>query len=234
MNKTFTKLTAAGTCFLAVCASANVITFETPSGSTTSGGAVDAKAIFTTGAGTLTITLENLEADPNDVAQCVSALGFGLTTGQTTASTYSGSAKERTVNGNKTFTDGGVVSAGWILGTSGGGLKLDDLAGSGHAGPAHLLIGGPAGDNKYDNSNGSIKGNGPHNPFLAGDLTFTLNIAGLTSASSINNVWFQFGTTEGQDIVRIPPPPSVPDGGTTVALLGTALTGLAMLRRKLS
>ena len=89
-----------GACLLAATANANTISFETPISSTTSGGAVDAKAIFTTGANTLSITLMNLESNPKDVAECISALGFAITTGQTgffwlwARSSYRGRSRE--------------------------------------------------------------------------------------------------------------------------------------------
>jgi len=232
IKKTITALAMTGACLLAATANANTISFETPISSTTSGGAVDAKAIFTTGANTLSITLMNLESNPKDVAECISALGFAITTGQTAGSLTSSSGKERSVA--KTgggFTDGSTVSTGWGMLTSGGGFELDAL---GFIGPAHLVIGGPDAGNKYSNAKGSIAGNKPHNPFLAGNVTFSLHINGLTENSSIKNVFFQFGTTDGSDIIRIPTnPPKVADGGMTVALLGFALSGFVLIRRKL-
>jgi hypothetical protein len=40
------------------------------------------------------------------------------------------------------------------------------------------------------------------------------------------------GTAGGSDSYVTGPPPNVPDGGTTILLLGSALTGLGLLRRK--
>jgi hypothetical protein len=51
--------------------------------------------------------------------------------------------------------------------------------------------------------------------------------------SSITDIVFSFGTTAG-DNVPVNPPRGVPDGGTTVLMLGAALSGLGLIRRKLS
>jgi hypothetical protein len=141
---------------------------------------------------------------------------------------------ERSVADNGTYTDGSTMAAGWVL-TAGSSWALDVLAGTGHAGPAHTLIGAPDGSNVYGFANNSITGNGPHNPFLAGPLTFTLSISGLTADSSIKMNYFQFGTQDGSGQVQgTPLTQSVPDGGMTALLLGAALSGLVLMRRKLS
>ncbi len=139
----------------------------------------------------------------------------------------------RTVDSDKTFADGSTVATGWVLSSASTALLLDVLSGAAHAGPENTLIVPAASDNKYDNANSSISGNGPHNPFLVGDVTFTLQIMGLTDQDSVNNVFFQFGTTDGANHVsgnHI----NVPDCGTTVALLGIALSSLGLVRRKLN
>src|SRR5262245_2667169 len=148
---------------------AGTITYVTPSGSSTGGGPVSAEAVFTTSANTLSITLTDLQANPTDVAQLLSDLSFTIGNGGsfTGSSLTSGTGQEITVAGDGTFTLGGTVAAGWVYSNanSTSGL-LDVLAGPGHAGPAHLLIGPPGPGGTYGNANGSIAGNGPHNPFL--------------------------------------------------------------------
>jgi hypothetical protein len=126
-------------------------------------------------------------------------------------------------------TDGSNVPTRRGLLTGGGGTELDAL---GSSGPAHLGIGGPGAGNKYSNAKGSIAGNKPHNPFLAGNATFNLHINGLTESSSIKNFFSQFGNENGSAIVRIPPP-KVSEIGATVALLSATLSGVVLLRRKL-
>jgi hypothetical protein len=228
MKRKLLGLLMGGAGLLAVSANANSVTFETPSSATT----VDANATFVTSADTLTITLVNLLVNPTDVAQAISDLSFGLSSGQTSGSLTSSSGTERTVNSNGTFTDGAVpVDTGWSL----AGMSLDVLGTP--IGPAHLVIGPPGAGANYSNANGSIAGNQPHNPFLEGDVTFTINVPGLTANDSVNSATFSFGTTAGLNVDGVlvaPVIPGVPDGGATLALLGGAISVIGLIRRKAS
>ncbi len=210
-------------------ANANTITFDT--GAMALGGqTVNAEAVVQTLNGKLSITLRNLVTDPTSVIQNISGFQVVLSSGQTTASLLSSSGQERTVNSNKTYSNGAVVSTGWVTGVL-PGISVDGLGAP--STPAHTIIGAPVvASNKYNSANGSIKGNGPHNPFLAGDVTFLLAVNGLTAADSAISATFQFGTAAGNNItVRHH---NVPDGGVSVLLLGMALTGLGLIRSKLS
>jgi hypothetical protein len=202
---------------------ADSVTFVTPAGSSTGGGPVSAQAVFTTSLNTLNIVLTNLQANPTDVAQNLSDLSFTLSTGQTTGTLTSSSGMERTVNKGGTFTDGSVVSTGWQLGTS--PLELDVLGTP--VGPAHLIIGPPGASNLYSNANGSIAGNGPHNPFLTGPVMFTLDIPGVTVDSTVTAATFSFGTTAGINVPGMVPHPFVPEP-SSLMLVGVAVAGLAV------
>jgi len=215
-------------------ASAATITFVTPVGATSAGGAVNASATFATIANTLTITLTDLQNNPGNVGQLLSDLAFVVSTGQTTGSLTSSSGVARTVASNGSFADGGTVAAGWVLQA---GFTLCDLCG-GAAGPTHTIIGGPNGSNVYAAANSSIAGNGPHNPFLAGPVTFVLNIPGITATSTISSATFSFGTTEGDNVQgcvgavgAVGCNPTVPEPITS-GLVGTGLIGLFFLRRR--
>ena len=203
---------------------ASSITFFTPTGATTSGGAVSDSATVVTGAGTVTITLTNLLANPTDVAQLISDFDFVLSNGATTGTLTSSSGQAITINADQSSTLGSTGSTGWGLNNNvGGGLQLDAL---GFVGPAGLIIGpGP-----YTNANGSIAGNGPHNPFLNQTATFNLAVLGVTTSTSVTGATFSFGTTPGINVVGVPrgvtPEPS------SLVLLGTGIIGAAgMLRR---
>lgn len=192
---------------------------------------VSVAATFVTLTGEVQISLVNNTVNPTSVIQNLSDLVFVLSTGQTsgTLSPSSGSSGiARTVASNGTFTDGGTVAAGWVPSSTGTGLKLDDLA-AGGAGPQHTLIGLPNGSNVYSNANGSIAGNGPHNPFLFGPVTFDLLVPGVTADSSISSVTFSFGT-DSTDLGLAPGAP-VPEP-TTLLLFGTTAVALGAAARK--
>ena len=207
-------------------AHAGSVTWVTPPGSMNAGNPVDAQAVFTFSGNVLTIMLTNLEPNPSDVAQCVSALIFETATALGSQNSYTSSGLERTVNSGGTFTDNPTaVSTGWVLSNpSGSILALDVLVGPGHAGPAHTLIGEPGGPT-YSAAGGSIAGNGPHNPFLHDTPTFTLNFTGFTSDTVITAVRFQFGTTDSVDH-QIPGVPQMVPEPSSFVLIGMGLIGL--------
>ena len=64
------------------------------------------------------------------------------------------------------------------------------------------------------------------------EYTFTVN-----ALSPATQLQFQFSSIFGNvfylDDISVTPPAGVPDGGSTVSLLGFALLGVAVLRRKL-
>ena len=117
------------------------------------------------------------------------------------------------------YSDGAVISTGWALSTSGSDLYLDRL-GQPQAN-RNTIIGPPGGTNAYANANPSITGNS-HNSHLGLSATFTLNVPGVTSASSISAVTFQFNTGYGSTLPGVPEPTST----TAVALMLAALSRL--------
>jgi len=203
-------------------AESSTSTYITPSGSTAGGQPVSATATFVTSNDDIKITLTNLQSNPTSVVQNLSDLTFTLSTGQTSGTLLSSSGLERTVNANGTFSNGGTVATGWLLEA---GLHLNDLAGGG-AGPAHTLIGGPDGSSVYSNANNSIAGNVPHNPFLAGTISFDIQVIGVTAATLVNGVIFSFGTTPGVEVTGTP---RVPEPATAL-LLGSGLLIVGALR----
>ena len=219
-------------CMMLVCtlAQAGSITYATPSGSTNSGDPVNAQAVFTFGAGTLTIGLTNLETNPKDVGENLSTIIFTTSSSPGTQNSYTSSGLERTVAKNHSFTDNpSAVSTGWVLSRASSTLELDVLSGSGHAGPSHTVIGDP-GSATYSNANGSIAGNGPHNPFLYGTPTFTLDFSGFTAGTTLTSVIFQFGTTDGGGQVTGVPVPVTTTTTPEPSSLVLAAVGLFGLR----
>jgi hypothetical protein len=198
-------------------ASADVIQFDIPAGTTVGGQPVSATAILTTSTDHVQIILANTIVNPTSIIQNLSDFKFILSSGQTAGTLDSSSGIARTVNADGTFSDGGSVSTGWELETSGAGQRLHVLGTA--IGPAHTIIGEPDGaTNLYSKANGSIAGNGPHNPFLFGAVIFEIDVPGVTADSTSGFVIFSFGTTEGND-VPVPEP-------TSMLLMGGIFAGL--------
>jgi hypothetical protein len=224
---------------LSMVANANTFTFNTGAGATESGGnAVDASAMVTTGAGTVSITLSNLFVNQLTVAQDLSDFGFVLSgTGFGSGSLTSSSGQQVTVAANGTPTLGTTGSTGWLLSSpSAGSYLLNDL--NGGAGPANTILGAPGSGGTYSNANSSIAGNSAHNPFLNQTATFTLNIAGVTAATTVSSATFSFGTTSGNEVTgclvggpscassTVPEPISL-------SLVGGGLLALGLFRKRL-
>jgi hypothetical protein len=209
-------------------ATAGTFSFVTPAGATTGGGPVSARADITTSdSGNITITLRNLQANPTDVAQLLSDFRFttsGGAPGLIDSTLSSSSGQEITVNSGGTFSTGATVGAGWVYSHTDTVGTLDVLA-AGGAGPAHLIIGPPGAGGTYSNANGSIAGNGPHNPLLNQSATFTIFGTLSNDSTRITGVTFSFGTTSGVEIQGVPLV-AVPEPGS-IALLATATGTLA-------
>jgi hypothetical protein len=85
------------------------------------------------------------------------------------------------------------------------------------------LIIGPPGGPTYANANGSIAGNGPHNPFLNQSAMFTITAPNVSADTTITAAIFSFGTTEGASLI---PGVPVPEPSSLVlGLLGLGLVG---------
>ncbi len=220
--------------------SASTITYITPSNSSIAAGAVDAQAVFSIRSGVLQITLSDLLANPKDAGQLVSDLEFTLNS-SLSGPGYSSSAQYVTVAANGTPTTGSTGATGWGFGTTGAkSYTLCVICGNGitfyngvTAQPSQEIIGPTDGSGMYSNANSSIAGNSPHNPFLNGSATFTIDDASITSDTVVTSATFSFGTTAGVDVDGNRPG-SVPEPSAiflTASGFGAMLLGFARRRK---
>ena len=212
----------------ASAAYADTFSFMTPTGSSIGGMPVNAAAPVVTGSGTVMITLSDLLANPTDVGQLISDFDIVLSTGAMTGTLASQSGQQINVAGDGTFSVAPGNPTGWQL-NSGvmGGIQISALGGGA---PDELIIGPPGPGGVYTNANGSIAGNGPHNPFINQTGTFVLDVAGVTGTTQITSATFSFGTTAGVNIPGVPTTP-VPEPAS-VMLLASTLGVLVMGLRK--
>jgi hypothetical protein len=222
-------------------ATASMISFT---GIGTMGGLpVNVSADLVTGNGMVTVTLNNLQANPSSVIQGISDFGFfikGIT--DPAASLVSSTGHELNITDSGTFTVApGAVDTGWELTTPSSGPFAQsvylNVVGTA-IGPAHLILGPPnTSTNLYDaTGGGSIQGNAPHNPFLASGASFTIDVAGVTADTRIQSVIFSFGTSAGNNLDGTCSSDcggdQAPEPGT-LALLGGGLIMIGAFRRRL-
>jgi hypothetical protein len=172
---------------LAISAPATTISFSTAN-STVGGKPVDAQVTFVTTTNEILVTLENLQTKISDIAQVISGVSFELSNNKTSTTLGSSSGVERTVNSNRTFTDGLSVPTGWQILLDGTSMQLMLPDGM----DTHSII-GPASGTKYSNANSSIAGSSDANPFLAGPVTFAIPVNGVTSSTTVDWATFHFG-----------------------------------------
>jgi hypothetical protein len=193
-----------GCVFHASPALASTISFSF-SGTSTAAHPISGTADFTLSAGSATIKLTNTTPKTFAADELFTGLDFTLAGLAPTISTKTGI--ERTVDGGGTLVDtGSAQNLTWSLVSLGGGsyqlnFNLDAM---------DAIIGPPTGGN-YSGANGSIKGNGGHNPFAAEMATFVLSVPGLTTDTSLVHVTaFRFNTAleaaPGTMVVSSPEP----------------------------
>ena len=203
---------AAAVGLLSACTAQATLVYTTPSGSTTSGGGVNAEADISLSSGQMTITLYNYETSINSVAQCISGISFNITGGSGSTSLVGAPTGTLIdiVSGGSYSTVSGPNSHWGVLNTGGAvNLSIYNVGGA----PNDQII-GPV---PYTSVNSSVTAN--HQPMFMGSATFVVDYTGISANSSISNLTFLFGTTPGVDTVAGTPgtPTSVPEPSTVVA-----------------
>jgi len=217
-------------------AKAVIVTFSTTG--TGTDGPLAARADFTTIAGQLTVTLTNLLSNGStgirSVGQTISDISFTLsnppgTLGTTTAVGQQGNVSS---SGLVTYVSG---SPGRFLGVGGGVFTITGntilLEAIGGGQPTQLITPNIANGGTFGNTN---PGFDAHNPYTIGPATFTLNLSGVTAATTVTAATFSFGTGPDTFLPGTPGPPPVPEP-TPLVLVATALPmglGYWLRRRK--
>ncbi len=223
---------------------ATPITFTGSGVDGASGNALSALATFNLTGSDLTITLQNTGAAATQPGDVLTIVYFNL-------------------NGTPTLTPvsaalgagSSLINPGLDSGSIGGNWQYKNTSGPGGAtaGISTTGIGqfGPTGNFGTPtapvdgvgfgivNGLGSNPNGGLHRTLVNNELVFDVTLPDGYDLTSITDVGFQYGTSTDEPFVSgtngtSSQIASVPDGGSTMMLLGSALAGVAVLRRKLS
>jgi hypothetical protein len=200
-------------------------------GATLTSGGLSGSYNYTTGAGTLSLTLTNLVTNPTSTAQLLSDVSFSLSSGSLGSGSITGTGNLVTCTDN---TSNCVSSAGpanpWFFGANNSGVGTGDslltaLQGNtrsliiGTTDPGYCLQpGGSLGHKCPDGIGGNI-----NQPYFQNSATFSFTgLTGVTSATTLQHVALSFGTGP-ETVVPIP---------AALWLFGSGLVGLIGIARR--
>jgi hypothetical protein len=220
---------------LAANSSDAITLFYTAPGSFDSSGSVNAGAAFLPANGFLTVELTDLQPDPGSVGQLLSGISFDIA-----GASGSGSLSSRNLGFTSTISPGGAYSPGslsnlpkWKATESGEQIYISALTGGGS--PKDFIIGpdsegGFTHRGKYGQAGSSIIGQ----PLVLGGAVFIIFLNGITSASQVSNVTFQFGASPSLVPAETPVISAVPEPSTTALFLISGIISiiLSQLRKR--
>ena len=195
---------------------------------------VDAEATFRVSAGSMYVTLVNLEQNTYSVGQDISSILFTINNGSSILSLSSGNLAASSGNEVTVLSSGAVSEpvatslTHWAAGSdsSSGPSYLTDF--TGQQMPQTII--GPATSGNYATVNGSIGGNSPHNPFIQQQASFTIKDAGILSTATVSDVTIGFGTTSN-GATSANTAKTLPEPGS-FALIGIGLLSVFFRRSK--
>ena len=220
-------MTLAG--LLAVCGFADTANTFTYNGTPASTGYnEDVSASFIVSSGNLLVTLSNTTANLTYDKQILTGVlftyaGAGSATGAVSNPTTTGYNIDDT---NGALTSAGSVSANWKTETGDltGYVTLTNLNNGNHAGSQGIV-------STSTNSSGT-NNLANHDVFLEGPLQFSISGLGLTSASQITGVEFNFGTAIGTETSVVAGALTPDPEPTPFVLLSAGLIAISWVDRK--
>ena len=202
MKLLFCVLGASITAQVASCGATT--TFVTPSNATFGSLPVAFEATIITDVNSVTVTLDAFTSNPTADTQTISGLQFVLNFADPNTPAFSSETGQLITiasNGIWSNTSGSIDH--WevkgVAGSSSTTVSLDVFSGGT---PHDLIIGDPAGDNKYDSANNSVTGNS-HQPWVHNSATFVVSMLGITANTQITSATFNVGTTASQSVSAI-------------------------------
>jgi hypothetical protein len=114
---------------------------------------------------------------------------------------------------------------GWGFAISGDMITLEAIGGGK---PTELILPTDSGGSYASINNGASS----HNAYVDGPATFTLDLTGVTSSTTISNVQFSFGTTPDTSLPGVPAPgPAIGHGLPVLLAVGGLLFSAKLLER---
>lgn len=183
-----------------------------------------ATADFTPGSGTVHLVLTDNLGLPNSLADLLSDISFSISGGGAISAVTTSGSPVTCIDGSGCSQTGSVSN--WRFSGGSGSYRLNSLDGgpSGMIAPANMLSLNCSPTKCPDGLGGTAGNLGNGQPFLLHSATFDITIANVTSASTISDVSFSFGTGP-ETIVGVPIP-------AAAWLFGSGLLGLIGIARR--